>query len=117
MTEKREYTQQKLWKSMVIWLINKSGWKIGGVTKEGSRRSGDFDDQSDIKIDFWITEPYQKQKVFDDLMPKLRNVYRGSQVLIDSSQNVIQFVYNGLKIGLNILPKMEFKKKAKKNKI
>ena len=118
MAERREYAQRykRLWKSMANWLKNESGWKVGGVSKEGSRRRGDFDDRSDIDVDFWISEPHQKQEVYDDLIPKLRNAYRGSQVRKGSSQNVIKFIYDGLKMDLILLAQNEFLEKVRKNR-
>ena len=116
MGERREYAQRykKLWKSLSNWLKNNSGWKVGGVAKEGSRREGDFKNKSDLDMDFWISEPYQKQKVYDDIMPKLRRDYTGSQVQKGRSENVIKFAYNGLKVDIVLLPKNEFKKKINK---
>jgi len=115
-TERREYAQRykKLWISLSNWLKINSGWKIGGVAKEGSRREGDFKNKSDLDMDFWISEPYQKQKVYDDIMPKLRRDYTGSQVQKGRSENVIKFAYNGLKVDIVLLPKNEFKKKINK---
>ena len=119
MTERRQYAQRykKLWKSIANWLKNNSGWKVAGVAKEGSRRRGDFSDQSDIDVDFWISGPYQKQKVYDDIIPKLRNAYNGSQVQKGTSQNVIKFVYDGLEIDLILLPESEFREKVQINKL
>lgn len=108
-----EYRFQKLWKSIVIWLVDKSGWKVGGATKQD--RIVDLDGRSDLDIDFWILEPYQKQEVYGDLIPKLRNAYPGCQVV--KNQNVIMFVYEGLKIDLNLLSKSEYiEKLSKRNK-
>jgi len=116
MGERREYAQRykKLWKSLSEWLKNSSGWKVGGIAKEGSRREGDFKDKSDLDMDFWIAETYQKQKVYDDIMPKLRRDYTGSQVQKGRSENVIKFAYNGLKVDIVLLSKNEFKKKIDK---
>ena len=82
MGERREYAQRykKLWISLSNWLKNNSEWKVGGVAKEGSRREGNFKNKSDLDMDFWISEPYQKQKVYDDIMLKLRKSYKDSHV-------------------------------------
>ena len=119
MTERREYAQRykSLWISLSDWLKDKSGWKIGGVAKEGSRREGDFQDKSDLDMDFWIAEPYQKQTVYDDIIPKLRRDYNESQVQKGSSNNVIKFAQKGLKVDLVLLKKKEFLKKRKKYKL
>ena len=116
MGERREYAQRykKLWISLSNWLKKESGWKIGGVAKEGSRREGDFKNKSDLDMDFWISETYQKQKVYDNLIPKLKKSYKGSQVQKGRSKNVIKFAYNGLKVDLVLLPKKEFEKKVDK---
>ena len=116
--ERREYAQRykKLWKSLSKWLIEKSEWKIGGVAKEGSRREGDFKDRSDLDMDFWIAEPYRKQNVYYDIIPKLRRDFIGSQVQTGSSGNVIKFSQNGLKVDLVLLPKKEFFEKRRKYK-
>lgn len=118
MSERGEYAQRykKLWKSLSEWLKNSSGWKVGGVAKEGSRREGDFKDKSDLDMDFWIAEPYQKQKVYDDLMPKLRRDYPGSQLQKGRSENVIKFSQNGLKVDIVLLSKKEFNEKVNKYK-
>ncbi len=118
MVERKEnvHRYQKVWKSIVIWLTDKSGWNVGGATKEDSSQRGDVDEQSDIDIEFWIDTTYQKQDAYDDLIPKLRNAYRGSQVVKNSSQDVIIFVYDGLKINLNLLPKEEYMEKLSKRK-
>lgn len=116
MVERKEnvHRYQKLWKSIVIWLTNKSGWNVGGASKEDRR--GDLDDRSDMDIDFWISKPHQKQEVYEDLIPKLRNKYRGSQVVKSTNQNVIMFVYDGVKIDINLLPKKEYMEKLRKRK-
>ena len=118
MGERREYAQRykKLWKSLSNWLKNSSGWKIGGVAKEGSRRQGTFKNESDLDMDFWISEPYQKQKVYDDIIPKLRKSYKGSQVQKGRSENVIKFAYNGLKVDIVLLQEKDCKKKINKFK-
>lgn len=118
MGERREYAQKykKLWISLSNWLKINSRWKVGGVAKEGSRREGDFKNKSDLDMDFWISEPYQKQKVYDDIMLKLRKSYKGSQVQKGRSGNVIKFSYNGLKVDIVLLPKKEFKQKVDKYK-
>ena len=118
MGERREYAQRykKLWKSLSDWLRGSSGWKIGGVAKEGSRREGDFKNKSDLDMDFWIAETYDKQKVYDEIIPKLRSHYTGSQVQKGRSENVIKFAQNGLKVDIVLLPKKEFKKKINKFK-
>ncbi len=118
MEERREYAQRykNLWRSLSNWLKNSSGWKVGGVAKEGSRREGDFNNKSDLDMDFWISEPYQKQKVYDDIMPKLRKSYKDSQVQKGQSENVVKFSFNGLKVDIVLLPKKEFKKKIEKYK-
>jgi len=118
MGERREYAQRykKLWKSLSNWLKNSSGWKVGGVAKEGSRREGDFKNRSDLDMDFWIAEPYQKQKVYDDIIPKLRRAYTGSQVQKGRSENVVKFAQNGLKVDIVLLSKKEFNKKVNKFK-
>lgn len=67
-------------------------------------------------MDFWISETYQKQKVYDDIMPKLRKSYKGSQVQKGRSENVIKFSSNGLKVDIVLLPKKEFEKKTDKYK-
>jgi len=115
MAERREFAQRykKLWITLSNWLKNNSGWKVGGVAKEGSRYEGDFKDKSDLDMDFWISEPYQKQKVYDDIIPKLQKAYPGSQVQKGTSENVIKFSINGLKTDIVLLPKKEFKKKRK----
>ncbi len=119
MAERREYAQRykKLWKSLSEWLRNSSGWNVGGVAKEGSRREGDFKNKSDLDMDFWISEPYQKQKVYDDLIPKLRRDYEGSQVQKGRSKNVIKFAQNGLKVDIVLLPKKKFREKREKFKL
>ena len=118
MGERREYAQRykKLWKSLSEWLKNSSGWKIGGVAKEGTRREGNFKNKSDLDMDFWIAETYQKQIVYDDIIPKLRKDYTGSQVQKGRSQNVIKFAQDGLKVDIVLLPNKEFKKKINKFK-
>ncbi len=118
MGERREYAQRykKLWISLSNWLKSSSGLKVGGVAKEGSRREGDFKNKSDLDMDFWISETYQKQKVYDNIMPKLRKFYKGSQVQKGRSENVIKFTYNGLKVDIVLLPKKEFEKKADRYK-
>lgn len=67
-------------------------------------------------MDFWIAETYQKQKVYDDIIPKLRNHYKGSQVQKGGSNNVIKFSLKGLKVDIVLLPKKEFMEKRKKYK-
>ena len=116
--ERREYAQRykSLWNSLSKWLKKHSGWKVGGVAKEGSRREGDFKNRSDLDMNFWIAEPYQKQKVYDDIIPKLRRAYTGSQVQKGRSENVIKFAQNGLKVDIVLLPKKEFNKKVNKFK-
>lgn len=118
MAERREFAQRykKLWISLSNWLKTKSGCKIGGVAKEGSRREGDFKDKSDLDMDFWITEPYEKQKVYDDIIPKLRRDYEGSQVQKGRSNNVIKFAQKGLKVDMVLLPKNKFMEKREKYK-
>ena len=118
MAERREYAQRykKKWISLSNWLKNNSGWKVGGIAKEGSRRQGDFKDKSDLDMDFWISEQYQKQNVYDDIIPKLRNAFPESQVQKGSSKNVIKFSQKGLKVDMILLPKKEFEKKNKKLK-
>ncbi|NVM19608.1 MAG: hypothetical protein HWN80_18035 [Candidatus Lokiarchaeota archaeon] len=118
MGERREYAQRykKLWRSLSEWLKNSSGWKVGGVAKEGSRREGDFKNKSDLDMDFWIAETYEKQKVYDDIIPKLRKHYTGSQVQKGRSENVIKFAQDGLKVDIVLLPKKEFNKKVNKFK-
>ena len=119
MAERREYAQRykKLWKSIGNWLTHNSGWSVGGVAKEGSRRTGKFKNKSDLDVDFWISESYQKQKVYDDIIPKLRKTYPGSQVQKGGSKNVIKFAFNDLKVDFILLPKKEFKEKVKKYKL
>ena len=116
MTERREYAQQykKLWKSLGNWLKNSTGWKVGGVAKEGTRRSGNFKNKSDLDIDFWISEQCMKQNVYDNIIPKLRSSYPGSQVQKGTSQNVIKFAYKGLKVEIILLPHEQFNEKVKK---
>ena len=118
MTERESYAKRykNLWISLSDWLKTKSGWKVGGVAKEGSRRKGVFKDKSDLDMDFWIAEPYQKQKVYDDIIPKLRNHYKGSQLQKGRSNNVIKFSLKGLKVDIVLLPKKEFMEKRKKYK-
>ena len=118
MGERREYAQRykKLWKSLSDLLKNSSGWKVGGVAKEGSRHEGDFKDKSDLDMDFWISETYQKQNVYDDIIPKLMKHYTGSQVQKGRSENVIKFAKDGLKVDIVLLPKKEFNKKIDKFK-
>jgi len=118
MAERREYAQRykKLWKSLLEWLKNSSGWNVGGVAKEGSRREGDFKNKSDLDMDFWISEPYQKQKVYDDIIPKLRKDYEGSLVQKGRSENVIKFTQNGLNVDIVLLPKKQFREKREKYK-
>lgn len=118
MAERREKAQQykKLWTSLANWLRSNSGWKIGGVAKEGSRRRGDFKDHSDVDIDFWISGPYDKQQVYDNIIPKLRNNYPGSQVQKGGNQNVLKFAYKGLLAEIILLPKDVFDDKVQKNK-
>lgn len=118
MAERDEYAQRykKLWKSISDWLKSSSGWKVGGVRKEGSRREGDFKNKSDLDMDFWIAETYNKQKVYDDIIPKLRKHYSGSQVQKGRNENVIKFAQNGLKVDIVLLSKKEFNKKVDKFK-
>ena len=118
MNEYREYAQRykKLWKTLSVWLKRESGWNVGGVAKEGSRRLGDFKPKSDLDIDFWISEPYDKQKVYDDIIPKLRRAYTGSKVQKGGSQNVIKFAYNGLLAEIILVPHRIFDDKVKRNK-
>ena len=108
---------KKLWKSIAKWLTHDSGWSVGGVAKEGSRRTGKFEDKSDLDVDFWLSESYQKQDVYDDLIPKLRSAYPGSQVQKGRSENVIKFAWKGLKMDLVLLPKKQFKEKVKKYRL
>ena len=118
MVERREFAQKykKLWKSLSSWLKSSSDWKVAGVAKEGSRRKGNFKDKSDLDINFWISEPYQKQKVYDDIIPKLRKAYPGSNVQKGTSENVIKFAFNGMKVDIILLPKKIFKEKVRNYK-
>ncbi|KKN43160.1 hypothetical protein LCGC14_0706060 [marine sediment metagenome] len=102
MAERREFAQKykKLWKSLASWLKNSSGWKVAGVAKEGSHRNGNFKDKSDLDMNFWISESYQKQKVYNDIIPKLRKAYPGSKVQKGTSENVIKFTFNGMKVDI-----------------
>ena len=61
MGERREYAQRykKLWKSLSNWLKNSSGWKVGGVTKEGSRREGDFKNRSDLDMSSLFKQKFE----------------------------------------------------------
>ena len=106
MEKENAHRYQILWKSLVVWLTSESGWNLGGATKEDY--SDGMEDQNDMKIDFWISPPYHKQEVLNDLIPKLRNKYRGSQVMKSSNQNTIMFVYDGLRIDLNLLSKEDY---------
>jgi len=118
MAERREFAQKykKLWKSLSSWLKNSSGWKVAGVAKEGSRRKGNFKDKSDLDMNFWISEPYQKQKVYDGIIPKLRKAYPGSNVQKGTSENVIKFTFNGRKVDIILLPKKIFEEKVRNYK-
>ena len=109
--QENAYKFQKIWKSLVIWLTTKSGWTIGGV-----RKDIELDSQSDIYMDFWIDDSYEKHEVYNDLIPKLRSTYPGSQVVKGGGQNTIMFVYDGLKIDLNLLFKQEYMEKLDKRK-
>jgi hypothetical protein len=118
MNERREYAQRykKLWHSLANWLRNSSGWKVSGVAKEGSRRRGDFKAKSDLDIDFWISESYNKQTVYDDIIPKLRKNFPGSNVQKGGSQNVLKFAYNGLLAEIILVSKDIFTDKVYRNK-
>jgi hypothetical protein len=118
MSENREIAQQykKKWKALANWLKNSTGYKVGGVTKEGSRRDGTFTSKSDLDVDFWISETYNKQQVYDDIIPKLRKSFPNSQVQKGSSKNVLKFSYKGKKTDIVLLPKKEFLEKVKKYK-
>lgn len=112
MDDQRENAQRykRLWRSLSNWLKNNSGWKVGGVAKVGSRRRGDFHPKSDMDIDFWISDPYDKQKVYDNLLPKLRTAFPGSQTQKGTSHNVMKFAYGGLKVDIKLVSKAEFDK-------
>jgi hypothetical protein len=118
MAENREKSQQykKIWNALANWLKNSTGWKVGGVAKEGSRRSGTFTSKSDLDVDFWISETYDKQRVYDDIIPKLRKSFPNSHVQKGGSENVLKFSFKGNKTDIVLLPKKEFMEKVEKYK-
>ena len=68
-------------------------------------------------VRFWLSKAYQKQKVYEDLIPKLRKSYTGSQVKKESDKNVLKMYYDGLEVDIVLVLKSDFNRQIREDKL
>ncbi len=78
MSIRREAEQKysALYNSLKNFLNNNSGYNIGGVARWGSRTTGVHRDKSDLDVIFWIIRNPSKQKIYPNLVDKLKKILK-----------------------------------------
>jgi len=110
MSIRREAEQRysAFYKSLKNFLYNNSGYNIKGVARWGSRTTGEHKDKSDLDVIFWIFGNPSKQKVYTDLIDKLKNTLKVN-ANTGTSKNVIKIWKEGLKCDLRLLSESEYR--------
>jgi len=110
MSIRREAEQKysAFYKSIKNFLHNNSGYNIGGVARWGSRTTGEHKDKSDLDVIFWIVGNPFKQKVYTDLIDKLKKILNVN-ANTGSSKNVIKIWKEGIKCDLKLLTELEYR--------
>lgn len=118
MSKRREKDQQyaSYWRSIGGFLKNNTGLPVSGVARTGSRRRGDYDDESDSDIIFSIAGNPEKGQVYPDLVEKLKNGMN-IQAKIGSSYNVIKIQKDDLKIDLVLRTEKKFREQVQQYKL
>lgn len=89
------------------FLRKNTGYVIHGVARQGSRKEGTHDDDSDLDIIFAIARNPAKQTIYPDLVEKLSN-NMGLDASIGSSYNVINLQKGDLEVDLVLLTVNQF---------
>lgn len=98
--------------SLKNFLYNNSGYKIGGVARWGSRTTGEHKDKSDLDVIFWIVGNPSEQKVYADLIDKLKKILKVN-ANTGSSKNVIKIWKEGITCDLVLLSELDYKEQIK----
>ena len=110
MSIRREEEQRysAFYKSLKNFLYNNSGYNVRGVARWGSRTTGEHKDKSDLDVIFWIFGNSSKQKVYTEVIDKLKTILK---VNADkgSSMNVIKIWKEGIKCDLRLLTETEYR--------
>jgi len=114
MSIRREAEQKysAFYNSLKNFLYSNSGYKIRGVARWGSRTTGEHRDKSDLDVIFWITGDPTKQKVYADLIDKLKKILKVN-VNTGSSKNVIKIWKEGITCDLVLLSESDYKEQIK----
>jgi len=110
MSIRREAEQKysAFYKSLKNFLYNNSGFDIGGVARWGSRTTGEHKDKSDLDVIFWIVGDPSKQKVYTELIVKLKKILKVN-ANTGSSKNVIKIWKEKITCDLVLLSKSDYK--------
>ncbi len=114
MSIRREAEQMysAFYNSLKNFLYNNSGYKIGGVARWGSRTTGAHKNKSDLDVIFWIVGDPTKQKVYADLIDKLKKILKVN-VNVGSSKNVIKIWKESITCDLVLLSRSDYKEQIK----
>ncbi len=110
MSIRREAEQKysAFYNSLKNFIYKNSGYNIGGVARWGSRTTGEHRDKSDLDVIFWIVGNPSKQKVYHDLIDKLKKILKVN-ANTGSSNNVIKIWKEGITCDLDLLSESDYR--------
>lgn len=110
MSIRREAEQKysAFYNSLKNFLYNNSGYNIRGVARWGSRTTGEHRDKSDLDVIFWIFGNPSKQKVYPNLIDKLKKIMKVN-ANTGSSNNVIKIWKEGITCDLILLSESDYR--------
>ena len=109
MAERREFEQRyaRFWRRLANFLRKNTGLSISGVAREGSRRTGTYNDRSDLDVIFAISSDPSKREVYPALVENLEAGFN-VQARIGSSYNAIKIVKDQLRCDLLLKTQSQF---------
>ncbi len=110
MSIRREVEQRysAFYNSLKKFIYNNSGYNIRGVARWGSRTIGEHRDKSDLDVIFWIFGSPSKQKVYPNLIDKLKKILKVN-ANTGSSNNVIKIWKEGISCDLKLLSESDYR--------
>ncbi len=107
-----EQMYSAFYNSLKNFLYHNSGYNVGGVARWGSRTTGEHEDRSDLDVIFSIFGDPTKQKVYTDLIDKLKKILNVNANL-GSDRNVIKIWKKGITCDLVLLSGSDYKEQVR----
>lgn len=118
MSKRRELEQQasSFAKKIDNFLHSNTNLKIHGVARQGSRKEGTHQDDSDLDMVFSISGDPSRDEIYPDLIDKISEILN-VEASLGEHDNVINITKGDLEVDLVFLPMDTFENQVRNNRL